>query len=463
MIVYFKPAPNVNYYSIEITPESNKNQIIITKIIESEPYQANLEDSQLIPGKSYKATISSYNQQGERSDKIMNFKMKDVPTPQLVKVGSGANWVKSEWEESSEIESYEVSLSRKSDDKLVLEKLDVIDNEFMFQGLVKDTEYVFTIRSVIRNIRSDAVIKMLTTNDYDESSGLLIGNSARTLAGSATTGSPPVTSYASTEFTQVTAQTFMENSNTFPNFEASDFENELENTKNNDNFENLENLGNGDKNFEKYQNTDAGISCLRTADNSEYKLLNLYFLVKELSQTELFDFDKLRTWMVEIITNLPTGARFIRVALATYSNDLKIEFLLDTYTDSNEISKHILNMQTRFKKPRDGRLGRAIFKTNDNILQPQFFKGDELTYIYIVTNSVSIDPVSEAVDQLKLSIFSPIVTIVFVEKVAGKLSDDEILMLEGVASVPQRVKIIRSYSAFKNFGPAPKFGHFCRF
>ena len=428
IIVYFKPSPNVNYYSIEIAPETNKNQIIITKIIQSEPYQANLEDAQLIPGKNYIATISSYNEQGERNDRVISFSMENVPKPEKLKLSSGSSWIIAEWLENNEIEKYEVSLSRQSDDRLIEENLDVNEAEFRFQGLDKDTAYIFTIRSVIKNVRSKAIVKMITTNDFNEiNGGLLMNNDARTVAPAQTTQfavttyQPPFTAITQMPFTEANERTTF-----FPeNFEE-------ENTD-----------------IVKYQNFDAGISCLRTSDKSEYKLINLYFLVKELSQSEYFDFNKLKIWMVELIKNLPTGSRFIRVALATYSNDLKIEFLLDSYTNSKDITKHILNMQTRFKKPRDGRLGRALFKTNDNILQPQFYKGDELTYIYIVTNSLSIDPVTEAVDKLQLSIFDPVITLIYIETEPGLLNKEEILVLESVVSVPQRLKRINSYDRLK--------------
>ena len=345
--LFFEPATGrVNYYAISISPKGEPYNLIAQKTILQQPFSAIIDEEMIIPGNEYVATFTSYNNDLEESKIEVNFIMEAPDTPRLVSSKSGGNWIEAVWNTDKDVDHFQVKAIKTKTNEIIFEDLNFNNNIKRITGLDMNSEYQFKIYSVVKNIASVPLIKNLLTRKSQEITGGLAANQLISSSNSQQTTAPrSISQYV------------------------------------------------GPSALDIYQSGsgDSGHFCINTSDDFNFKVMDIYFLVKDLSESQFLDWEKTKSWLIELIEKLPIGQKHIRIALAAYSNDLRVEFEFDKYDNADDMIQHIFNMETRFKSPRNGRFNRAISKTIQWIYNKGQYRENAEAYMYVVTNSNSDD------------------------------------------------------------------------
>ena len=345
--LFFEPSKGkIAYYSVSIAPKGQPNNIIAQKTISQQPYSAIIDEEMIRPGNAYIATFTSYNDALEESKVKVMFIMDAPDTPRLVNSKTGATWIELVWNTDKDVDYFQVEVTKSSNKNVVFAEKRFSNNIKRVTGLEMNAEYQFQVYSVVKDIPSVPLTKHLITKKTAAIGGGLAAN--RQIG----------------NFMQTTAPRSL---NQFVGPSA------------------LEIFEAGSQKY-----------CINTADDTNFKVTDIYFLVKDLSEVQFQDWEKTKTWLIEIIEKIPISQKHIRVALAAYSNDLRVEFEFDKFDNADDIIQHIFNLETRFKTPRNGRFNRAITKTVQYIFSNKQFRENAVSYMYILTNSVSEDLFSNA-------------------------------------------------------------------
>lgn len=400
--LFFEPSRGkVAYYTVSVSPFDDPDNILAIQTITQQPFSAIIDDRLIIPGNKYIANFRAYNSEIEYNQNTVIFIMASPDRPILEKIIAEGSFIEVQWDTAKDVDHFEISVINKKTGDVIYEDLNYRQYSQKFQGLELNTEYEINIASNVKGINSLPLTETVLTKSFSSVSGGLAAG-------------------------QLLSEVNNDN-----------------NKKSQDSYEN----SSLQDNYLLYQTNDDTF-CIDTGDflpNSEirnFKLANIYFLVKDLSEAQFLDFEKTKTWLISTIENLPISEKHIRIALAAYSNDLRVEFKFSEYNKITEITSHIWSMLPKFKSPRNGRFNRAISKSIQYIFDNSEFRNDAITLMYIVSNSPNDDvfQLQNAIqentmfgDSLKISTFY----------IGNKLSQPR--YLKSIATSPESAYVIDSY------------------
>ena len=407
---FFEPpkGDDVNYYTVQIVEKNEidgTENVLAQKMIAEAPFQGIIDDEMILPGNEYVAVFSTFNGDLEESNVKIPFIMSAPDSPKKMRSDSGGNWIELSWDISKQVDYYEVIVKNLVTDQIVFDNKRYEMTTKRINGLKLNNRYEFKVFSVVKNIRSLPLIEIFETKKFNAVNG---GLAVSPIGSGVNFG-------MANGMDQTSAPVY-------------------------DDFDQFGNLGgfSGVRDLEIYE-SGSGQFCINTNDLN-YKVADIYFLVKDLSEMQKFDWEKTKTWLIEIVDELPISQKHIRIALAAYSNDLRLEFKFDEYDNQQEVIQHIFSLPTKFMGPRRGKFNRAIMKSIQFVFSPDQLRPNAQTYFYIVTNSASDDIFIDDDSIRKSTNFDPIITTFYIGK--DYTQPD---YMKNIASSPDRAFILRSY------------------
>ncbi|NXN48534.1 CO6A6 protein, partial [Rynchops niger] len=107
-----------------------------------------------------------------------------------------------------------------------------------------------------------------------------------------------------------------------------------------------------------------------------------------------------KNFMIRMIDSLPIEPNQFRLALAQYSDDFSIEFMLDTYRRKGPMVKHIRNEFT-FNGGSSVQIGNALYQAYETFFQKSADEKEKQQIIVILTSAHSEDDIQEAATSLQ--------------------------------------------------------------
>lgn len=149
------------------------------------------------------------------------------------------------------------------------------------------------------------------------------------------------------------------------------------------------------------------------------------------------DFPAIKDMILNILEKLDVGLNKVRVSVVQYSEDAKLEFLLNQHSTKEEVRQSVRRIESK-----GGRIlntGQAMSFVSKNIYQRS--AGSRIEegvpqFLILVTGGKSSDDVSGPANQLKLSFVAPMA-------VGSNNADSEELKL--ISLRPEQAHIIRDF------------------
>uniref|UniRef100_UPI00398F7519 collagen alpha-3(VI) chain-like isoform X2 n=1 Tax=Pristiophorus japonicus TaxID=55135 RepID=UPI00398F7519 len=119
-------------------------------------------------------------------------------------------------------------------------------------------------------------------------------------------------------------------------------------------------------------------------------------------------FPSVRNFISRIVDNLDIGSDKVRVGVVQYSDDSRVEFLLNAYTTKPEVQAAVRNLQ--LKGGRNINIGKALnYVTNNLFTKPSGsrIQEDVPQFLILLTSGKSTDPVTQASLALKQAGIAP--------------------------------------------------------